>query len=202
MAKIFIIDYEKNHPIDFNLLDKLTNELQKASLIILAARPSMGKTTLALNIAANAAKRGKTVLFFSLEMAFKYLVTTYKYAKKPSFSIDDSCDMYASDLLPKCKAFKRKHGNNLDLVIVDYLQMIKISGATNSKAAAVGEDAKILKHLAKELDVPVLVLSQLSRIKTHPTPSISQLFDLCGSSIEQDADIVWFIHPLAKNDCD
>jgi len=183
MAKISMLDYEKRLPLDFNLLDRLTNELQKTHLIVLAAKPSMGKTTLALNIAENMARRGKTALFFSLEMSSKFLPAIAK-----NVNIDDSCDVRVVNLLSKCKDFKVKHGNNLDLVVMDYLQMIKINETVNDKITGVGKNSEMLKSLAKELDVPVLVLYQLSR---NSIPQFSVEYDL--GVIEQDADMIWFI---------
>jgi len=216
-------------PTHFEQLDSLTNGLQKTDLIILAARPSMGKTSLALNIASNAAMfYGKTVLFFSLEMNAQQLAIrtlssiaginqsklrhgmidgeTSKVLlakareledeKQMPLFIDDSSDVRAFDLLSKCRVFKRKHNNNLDLVVVDYLQMMQISGKAENRAVGVAENSRILKNLAKELEVPVLVLAQLNReVEKRPTGGIPQLSDLRDSgSIEQDADMVWFIH--------
>jgi replicative DNA helicase len=216
-------------PTDFEDIDSLTNGLQKSDLIILAARPSMGKTALALNIAANAAIRGKTVLFFSLEMnaqqlairvlssmaeidqsklrhgridsetARILLAKAKEMADNMKFFIDDSSEVRAFDLLSKCRVFQRKQGG-LDLVVVDYLQMMKISGNAENRAAGVGENSRLLKVLAKELQVPVLALSQLNRNpENRPTGGRPQLSDLRDSgSIEQDADMVWFIHRPAK----
>jgi replicative DNA helicase len=219
-------------PTDFKILDNLTNGLQKTDLIILAARPSMGKTALALNIAANAARLGKTVLFFSLEMNAQQLAVrvlsslsgvnqtmlrngkidteTFKSLQARArelederlmpFYIDDSSEVRAFDLLSKCRVFKRKHNNNLDLVVVDYLQMMQISGKSENRAVGVAENSRMLKVLAKTLEVPVLALAQLNRdVEKRPTGGIPQLSDLRDSgSIEQDADMVWFIHRPAK----
>ncbi|MDR1830306.1 MAG: replicative DNA helicase [Candidatus Fibromonas sp.] len=216
-------------PTDFAELDSLTNGLQRADLIILAARPSMGKTALALNIAANAAKRGKTVLFFSLEMNAEQLVirvlssiaeidqSKIRHGKMTSETIkrlqanakeienmplfiDDSSEMRAFDLLSKCRVFKRKHNNNLDLVVVDYLQMMKVRGDAENRAVGVAENSRMLKVLAKVLEVPVLALAQLNRkVEDRHTGGRPQLSDLRDSgSIEQDADMVWFIHRPAK----
>jgi replicative DNA helicase len=218
-------------PTDFKDIDNLTNGLQKANLIILAARPSMGKTALALNIATNAARLGKTVLFFSLEMTAQDLVmrilssmaefdqsrlrqsgkvdseTTKillaranELATMPLY-IDDSSEARTFDLLSKCRVFKRKHNNSLDLVVVDYLQLIKVRGDAENRAVAVGEVSHALKVLAKELEIPVLALSQLSRKvedrqQSAGRPQLSDLRD--SGSIEQDADMVWFIHRPAK----
>jgi len=218
-------------PTNFKDIDNLTNGLQKANLIILAARPSMGKTAFALNIATNAARLGKTVLFFSLEMTAQDLVmrilssmaefdqsrlrqsgrvdqetTRVLLARANELStmplyIDDSSEVRTFDLVSKCRVFKRKHNNSLDLVVVDYLQLIKVRGDAENRAVAVGEVSYSLKVLAKELEVPVLALSQLSRKveDRHQSAGRPQLSDLRDSgSIEQDADMVWFIHRPAK----
>jgi len=213
-------------PTGFTEVNNLTNGLQKSDLIILAARPSMGKTALAINIAMNAAIYEKTVLFFSLEMNAQQLVerilssmagvnlsdlrhgkiysetTKILLAKaeelvEKQLYIDDSNDVRAFDLLSKCRVFKRKHNNNLDLVVVDYLQMMKIRGDAENRAVGVAENSRMLKVLAKELQVPVLALAQLNRnVENRPVsggrPQLSDLRD--SGSIEQDADMVWFIH--------
>jgi replicative DNA helicase len=190
----------------------------------------MGKTAFALNIATNAAKLGKTVLFFSLEMNAQQLVTRVlssmsgidqsnlrhgrnidsetsavllaraKELETMPLFIDDSSEVRAFDLLSKCRVFKRKHNNNLDLVVVDYLQMMKINSNAENRAVGVAENSRLLKVLAKELQVPVLALAQLNRnVENRPTGGKPQLSDLRDSgSIEQDADMVWFIHRPAK----
>ncbi|MCL2282853.1 MAG: replicative DNA helicase [Fibromonadales bacterium] len=213
-------------PTGFQEINSLTNGLQKSDLIILAARPSMGKTALAINIATNAAMLGKTVLFFSLEMNAQQLVerilsSTARvnlsdlrhgkiYSETPKILIakanelaenplyiDDSSEVRAFDLLSKCRVFKRKHNNNLDLVVVDYLQMMKVRGDAENRAVGVAENSRMLKVLAKELQVPVMALAQLNRnVENRPVsggrPQLSDLRD--SGSIEQDADMVWFIH--------
>jgi len=219
-------------PTGFRDIDELTNGLQKTDLVILAARPAMGKTAFALNIAANAAALGKTVLFFSLEMDAQQLIMRVlssmseidlskvrhgKIASEASkillakaneladmpLYIDDSSEAHALDLRSKCRVFKRKHNDNLDLVVVDYLQMMNIRGNAENRAVGVGENSRMLKVLAKELDVPVLALAQLNRnVENRPAaggrPQLSDLRD--SGSIEQDADMVWFIHrPIVAN---
>ncbi|MDR2999915.1 MAG: replicative DNA helicase [Fibromonadaceae bacterium] len=214
-------------PTNFKDLDNLTNGLQRTDLIILAGRPGMGKTAFALNVATNTAILGKTVLFFTLEMSAEQIITrilssmagvdqkqlkhgqnviSTESSKKlmamgqaleaMSLFIDDSSEACAFDLLSKCRIFKRKH-NNLDLVVVDYLQLMLKDGRAENEAVGIAENYRMLKVLAKELDVPVLVLSQLNR-ESDKRPgggNKPQLSDLRGSgSIEQDADMVWFIH--------
>ncbi|MCL2101787.1 MAG: replicative DNA helicase [Fibromonadales bacterium] len=216
-------------PTDFKDLDSLTNGLQASDFIILAARPSMGKTALALNIAANASLLGRTVLFFSLEMnaeqlairvlssaaeidqgkirhgkmtpdTIKHLQIKAKEIENMPLFIDDSSEVRAFDLLSKCRVFKRKHNNKLDLVVVDYLQMMKVRGDAENRAVGVAENSRMLKVLAKTLQVPVLALAQLNRnVENRHTGGRPQLSDLRDSgSIEQDADMVWFIHRPAK----
>jgi len=226
-------------PTNFEAIDNLTNGLQKSNLIILAARPGMGKTSFALNIATNAARLGKTVLFFSLEMSTqdlvmrilssmaefdqsilrqgksigaeknKELLARANELSTMQLYLDGSTEIRAFDLLSKCRVFKRKHNNNLDLVVVDYLQMIKARTDVESRERGVSEISYSLKLLAKELKVPVLALSQLNRkVEERGTQTVArrpQLSDLRDSgSIEQDADMVWFIHQQkdknSKND--
>jgi len=213
-------------PTGFTELNALTNGLQPSDLLILAARPSMGKTALAINIATNAAMQGKTVLFFSLEMPAQLIVervlssvagvnlsdlrkgkvypdvqkTLFAMAdelKERPFYIDDSIDAQGFDLLSKCRVFKRKHNNSLDLVVVDYLQLMKIRGNAERRDIGVAENSFMLKKIAKELQVPVLALAQLNRkvedrAISGGRPQLSDLRD--SGSIEQDADMVWFIH--------
>jgi replicative DNA helicase len=114
--------------------------------------------------------------------------------------IDDASEVRAFDLLSKCRIFKRKHNNNLDLVVVDYLQMMKINGNSENRTVGVAENSRMLKVLAKELQVPVLALAQLNRnVENRHSGGKPQLSDLRDSgSIEQDADMVWFIHRPAK----
>jgi len=214
-------------PTNFTAIDNLTNGLQKSNLIILAARPGVGKTALGLNIATNAARLGKTVLFFSLEMpaqdlvmrilssmaefdqsrfrrggnvdseTTKVLLARAKELEAMQLYLDASTEIRAFDLLSKCRVFKRKHGNNLDLVVVDYLQLVKQRTDAENRAVAVAEISYALKFLAKELKVPVLALAQLNRKseERNQTSGRPQLSDLRESgSIEQDADMVWLIH--------
>ncbi|MDR3000128.1 MAG: replicative DNA helicase [Fibromonadaceae bacterium] len=216
-------------PTNFAYLDNLTNGLQPSDLIILAARPSMGKTALALNIATNAALLGRSVLFFSLEMnaeqlairvlsseaeidqskirhgkmsldIVKHLQIKAKEIENMPLFIDDSSEVRAFDLLSKCRVFKRKHNDKLDLVVVDYLQMMKVRGDAENRTVGVAENSRMLKVLAKTLQVPVLALAQLNRnVENRHAGGRPQLSDLRDSgSIEQDADMVWFIHRPAK----
>jgi replicative DNA helicase len=207
-------------------LDEMTSGLHAGELIILAARPAMGKTALALNIAQRVATRDtdpKTVAVFSLEMSNEQLLTrmicaeghvdqqkfrlgylntderrqlqmaALKLAEAPLF-IDDSAGINIMDIHAKLRRIKAEHG--LGLVVVDYLQLMSTRGRVESRTQEVSALSRGLKLLAKELKVPFLVLSQLNRApETRPTGDhIPQLSDLRESgSIEQDADMVWFI---------
>jgi len=205
----------------FRDLDNITSGLQKADLIILAARPSMGKTTLALDIARNVANREKSVLVFSLEMSAQQLVdimicaearvnawgyrtghlsdndnAKVKYAATKLANAKVYIDDEAGNSIVKMKAMARriKAEKGLDLIVVDYLQLMSTSKKYDSMVNQVTEISRSLKALAKELDVPVLALSQLSRAveARGGKPKLSDLRD--SGSIEQDADLVAFIH--------
>ncbi|MEX0652265.1 MAG: replicative DNA helicase [Candidatus Paceibacterota bacterium] len=209
----------------FKELDNLLAGFQKSDLIILAARPSMGKTTLALDIARQAAVQHKTpVAIFSLEMSSQQLVDrmlaaqSYVNAWKlrtGNLSTDEEFDklqaalsvlseapIYIDDksssnvLQMRSIARRLKHEKGLGLVIVDYLQLIMpTQGRTNdSMVQQVTEISRALKQMARELDVPVIALSQLSRAveQRRGRPRLSDLRD--SGSIEQDADVVMFIH--------
>lgn len=207
-------------------LDEMTSGLHGGELIILAARPAMGKTALALNIAQNiASKPGneRTVAVFSLEMSREQLLTrmlcsearvdqqkfrlgwlgqderrqlqkaAMDLAEAPLY-IDDTAGTNLMDVHAKLRRLKAEHG--LGLVVIDYLQLMSSRGRTENRTQEVSAMSRGLKLLAKELKVPFLVLSQLNRAPdTRPAGDhIPQLSDLRESgSIEQDADMVWFI---------
>jgi len=210
-------------PTGFKDLDNILSGLQKSDLIILAARPSIGKTTLALDIARmSATTHNKSVGIFSLEMSSQQLVdrllsaesrvnawslrTGRLTADKEFSQLRDSLDklskakIYIDDTpgnsIVRMKAVSRrlKAEKGLDLIIVDYLQLMTTSKNYDSMVNQVTEISRSLKSLAKELDVPVLALSQLSRAveSRGGKPRLSDLRD--SGSIEQDADVVMFIH--------
>jgi replicative DNA helicase len=210
-------------PTGFKELDNLLSGLQNSDLIILAARPSMGKTTLALDMARmSAVHHDKSVLIFSLEMSSQQLVDrmlsaesrvnawnlrTGRLSSDREFSLlRDSLDKLAKakifiddqpgNSIVRMKALARrlKAEKGLDLVMVDYLQLMTTSKNYDSMVNQVTEISRSLKGLAKELDVPVLALSQLSRAveSRGGKPRLSDLRD--SGSIEQDADVVMFIH--------
>lgn len=205
-------------------LDNLTAGLQRSDLIIIAARPAMGKTTLVTNLAYNiAAKENQSVLFFSLEMSKEQLVDRMladaagvdawnirtgnlsdedfeklsqamgEMAEAPIF-IDDTPGVTVLEM--RTKARRQAHNQPLGLIIVDYLQLMQGSGRRDgNRVQEVSEISRGLKLIARELNVPVIALSQLSRSVETRTPQIPQLSDLRESgSIEQDADIVAFIY--------
>ena len=205
-------------------IDGKINGMNKSDLLLLAARPGMGKTSLALNIALNAAKAsGKTVAIFSLEMSRDQLVTRLiageglventrlvtgnlresdwvKIAEAAStlsrldIRIDDNPLLTVADMNAKCRRL-----DNLGLVVIDYLQLMTSAGGKSysgeNRQQAVSDISRMLKIMAKELQVPVLCLSQLSRANEKRDDKRPMLSDLRESgSIEQDADIVMFIY--------
>ena len=212
-------------PSGFTDLDRLTSGWQKSDLIIVAARPSMGKTAFVLSMARNmAVAHGKTVAFFSLEMSSIQLVnrliaaeievgsdklrngtlsdsewqcleTKLHGLEQANLFIDDTPDISVFELRAKCRRLKRSH--NLDIVIIDYLQLMTSGGdSKGSREQEVSTISRSLKAIAKELDVPIIALSQLNRsVETRSNDKRPQLSDLRESgAIEQDADIVAFIH--------
>ncbi len=208
-----------SHYID---LDKLLGGFQRTDLIILAARTSVGKTSFALNLAVNAAvKSNAHVAIFSLEMSAEQLASrllamesgveaprirsgqineqeSRKLSHAMSFLaeapiwVDDTPSVPIMELRSKCRRLAAEQG--VDLVIVDYLQLIQ-GDTGESRVQEIGNISRALKALARELRVPVIALSQLSRAVEQRTPHIPQLSDLRESgSIEQDADVVLFIY--------
>ncbi len=205
-------------------LDNMTAGLQRSDLIILAARPAMGKTTLVTNLAYNVATIAKLpVLYFNLEMSKEQLIDRMladasgvdswnirtgnlsdedfskiseamgEMAEAPIF-IDDTPGLSVLEM--RTKARRAAHDQPLGLIIVDYLQLMQSSGNHNgNRVQEVSEISRGLKLIARELNVPLIALSQLSRSVESRTPPIPQLADLRESgSIEQDADIVSFIY--------
>lgn len=210
-------------PTGYVDLDKILGGLQKSDLLILAARPAMGKTSLTLNIAQNAAISGSSVGIFSLEMSKEQLVDRMLcaqahldlkklrtgYINRDDYArlsdamgvlgdahvyIDDTPAINVLEMRTKCRRLQMDKG--LDLVIIDYLQLM--SGrkwASENRVQEISEISRSLKALARELNVPVIACSQLSRAVESRKPQIPQLSDLRESgSIEQDADIVMFIY--------
>lgn len=210
-------------PTGYQALDKMTAGLQKEELIILAARPAVGKTAFALNIAQNiGTKTDETVAIFSLEMGAESLVNRMLCAEgsidaghlrtgtlseeewqslivamgslsKANIYIDDTPGIRIAEIRAKCRRLKQEKGN-LGLVLIDYLQLIEGTGR-ESRQQEVSEISRQLKKLAKELKVPVIALSQLSRGVEQRQDKRPVLSDIRESgSIEQDADIVAFLY--------
>ncbi len=210
-------------PTGFIDLDFMTSGLQPADLILIAARPSMGKTAFALNIAQHMAfKQNKSVAIFSLEMSKEQLINRLfalegnieathlrngkldesewdKLAEAASIIgdsgliIDDTPGISVSALRSKCRKYKLEKG--LDCIFIDYLQLMTGSGRIESRQQEISEISRSLKGLARELNVPVVALSQLSReVEKRPDkrPMMSDLRE--SGAIEQDADVIMFIY--------
>ena len=223
------IEHIKNHPDETEgvktkliSLDRVLNGFHKSDLILLAARPSMGKTALALNMAANASMTGKIVAIFSLEMSRgqlanrllstssgvdsqrintgidlsyddmeKLLIATEELSRLNLY-IDDTAGLTMFEMRSKLRRLKQEAG--LDFVIIDYLQLMQ-GGRQENRQQEISEISRSLKALARELDVPILALSQLSRSVEMRAEKKPQLSDLRESgSLEQDADIVLFLY--------
>ena len=217
--------------IDFPKFDQMTHGLKPGEMVLIAARPSVGKTAFALNIAANVAiNHGKKVAIFSLEMPadllakrmlcyisrvesnkmdtrggltqtdYKKLYNGYRALLASDIYIDDYSMNGPSDVLSKCRRLKREKG--LDLVIIDYLQLMtatKNGRAAESRQVEVSDMSRKMKIYAKELECPIILLSQMSRgVEQRPdhTPLLSDLRE--SGSIEQDADVVMFLNNPSK----
>jgi replicative DNA helicase len=210
-------------PTGFGYLDELTAGLQPSDLIILAARPAMGKTALALNIASHVAMRhGKTVGIFSLEMSHQQLffrllcsearvdahrlrtgrvdsdewqriIKTFGELSASPMFIDDTAGAAIMEMRAKARRLKLERG--LDFLIVDYLQLMSGRGRYESRQQEISDISRSLKEMAKELSIPILALSQLSRAPEQRSgdrrPQLSDLRE--SGAIEQDADVVLFL---------
>jgi replicative DNA helicase len=218
-------------PTGFIDLDAITAGLQRSDLILLAARPSMGKTALGLNIAQNAAiKYGKVTAVFSLEMSSQQLVRrmissegmidaadirvgklsdedwlrvieTSSIIERAPIYIDDTPGITVAEIKAKCRKLKLEKG--LDLIVIDYLQLMSGSKKAASRQQEVSDISRALKGLAREMDVPLIALSQLSRAcetRDNHRPIMSDLRE--SGAIEQDADIVMFLYRDAYYNAD
>src|SRR3989339_880966 len=219
-------------PSGFSDLDNKLSGFQNSDLIILAARPSLGKTTLALDIARNVAVKARVpVGIFSLEMSKEQLVDRLLSAEAevdlwkmrtgrlsdkeedddfprigramgvlseaPIF-IDDSANSNVMEIRTKARRLKMEH--NLGFLVVDYLQLMEGDANSENRVQEISKISRSLKQIARELDIPVLALSQLSRAVESRSPAIPKLADLRESgAIEQDADIVMFIYRRIKD---
>lgn len=207
----------------FDEMDKMTAGLQRGELIIVAGRPSMGKTTLAVNIAENAAIAHKVpTAIFSMEMSAEQLTfrmigsigrvnqqklrtgrlgdedwtrinsAVSMMSSVPVF-IDDSAGLSPTEVRARARRLKREHG--LGMIVIDYLQLMQTSSQSENRATEISEISRSLKALAKELDVPVIALSQLNRSVEQRNDKKPVMSDLRESgAIEQDADLIVFIY--------
>lgn len=220
----------KGIPTGFTDFDKITNGLQNSDLILLAARPGVGKTSFSMNILVHAATElNKKCAIFSLEMSkeqlmqravcslakvdmgkalkgemdaeeWKRIWAASKKLEQSGLYVDDSSMTTPADLLSKCRRLKMQDG--LDLVMVDYIQLMTSARKADNRQLEISDISRTLKIAAKELNVPIIVLSQLSRAvesRQDHRPLLSDLRD--SGAIEQDADIVLFIYnPEKYND--
>jgi replicative DNA helicase len=211
-------------PSGFTEFDNLTAGLQPGDLIIVAGRPSMGKTSFAMNIAENAALEvKKPVAIFSMEMSSAQLVTrlissygqidqsklrtgrlddedwprvtrAVQKLEEAALFIDDTPALSPGELRARARRLKREH-KDLALIVIDYLQLMSVPGNTENRATEISEISRSLKALAKELDLPVIALSQLNRALEQRTDKRPVMSDLRESgSIEQDADLIVFLY--------
>jgi replicative DNA helicase len=220
--------FHKDSPITgiatgYDDLDMKTAGFQRSDLIIIAGRPSMGKTAFAINIAEHAAIKGKqSVAVFSMEMPgeqlamrmmsslgridqhkirtgklddedWPRLTSAVSILQESHMFIDDTPALTPQELRARCRRISREHG--LDLVVVDYLQLMQVAGTNENRATEISEISRSLKAMAKELSVPVVALSQLNRSlesRTDRRPVMSDLRE--SGAIEQDADVILFIY--------
>ncbi|MEX2496403.1 MAG: replicative DNA helicase [Woeseia sp.] len=207
----------------YHEFDKLTAGLQPGELIVIAGRPSMGKTTLAINIAENAAIGHKVpCAIFSMEMPSQQLAfrmisslgrvdqshlrngrfpdedwsrinTAVQLMSDAPIYIDDSPALSPTEIRARARRLKREHG--LGLIVLDYLQLMQVHGNTENRATEISEISRSMKALAKELDLPIIALSQLNRSVEQRTDKRPVMSDLRESgAIEQDADVIVFIY--------
>ncbi|MEL7024499.1 MAG: replicative DNA helicase [Pseudomonadota bacterium] len=210
-------------PTGYTEFDKMTAGLQPGDLVIIAGRPSMGKTTFAVNIAENAAiGHRKPTAIYSMEMGAEQLAfrmisslgrvdqthlrtgkfpdedwdrinTAVQLMSEAPIFIDDTPAMSPTEVRARARRLKREHG--LGLIVVDYLQLMQVPGNTENRTAEISEISRGLKALAKELEVPVIALSQLNRSVEQRTDKRPVMSDLRESgAIEQDADLICFIY--------
>jgi len=207
----------------YNEFDKLTAGLQSGELVIVAGRPSMGKTTLALNIAENAAIGSNVpTAIYSMEMPSQQLAlrmisslgrvdqthlrtgnfpdedwsrinTAVQLMSEAPIFIDDTPSLSPTEIRARARRLHREHG--LGLIVIDYLQLMQVEGSKENRATEISEISRSLKALAKELEIPVIALSQLNRSVEQRTDKRPVMSDLRESgAIEQDADLIIFIY--------
>lgn len=208
----------------FDKLDEMTAGFQPSDFIIIAGRPSTGKTSFALSLSLEMARKGKSVGFISLEMSkeqiglrllcananvdlskvrsgylsaedFKYLATSTQELEKLNIFVDDSTPFYIHELRAKCRRLMKTHG--LDILFIDYIQLINIKGKFDNRNIQLGAISSNLKSLAKEFKIPIVALSQLSRNpeKRRDKEARPTMADLRESgNLEQDADLVILLY--------
>jgi len=210
-------------PTGFDDLDRLTAGFQKGDLVIIAGRPSMGKTSLAMNVAEHAAiSTGVPVAIFSMEMSAEQLSfrmisslgrVNQSHLRTGNFSdedwhrinaavslmsdaqifIDDTPALNPTEVRARCRRLRREHG--LGLIVLDYLQLMQVPGTAENRATEISQISRSLKALAKELSVPIIALSQLNRSVEQRNDKRPVMSDLRESgAIEQDADLIAFIY--------
>jgi replicative DNA helicase len=218
-------------PTGFQELDEKTNGFAPGQMIIVAARPAMGKSTLALDVARSAAVHNEaTTVFFSLEMGraeiamrlisaeaeiplqvlrkgqldsrdFQKLAATQARINDAPLFIDDSPNLTLVEIRAKCRRLKQRH--NLKMVVIDYLQLLSSGKKVESRQQEVSEFSRALKLLSKELEVPVVALSQLNRASEQRSDKMPAISDLRESgSLEQDADMVILLHRESTHERD
>ena len=208
----------------FTEIDEVTLGFQKSDLIIIAGRPSMGKTAFAFNIAENVARQtDQTVLLFSMEMSSEQVVRRFissisnidlqrlmrgqleetdwegidkalSVLSQKRILLDDTPALSPSEIRARARRVKREH-DDLAMIVIDYLQLMQVPGSGDNRVAEISEISRSLKALAKELNVPVIALSQLNRaVETRPNkrPILADLRD--SGAIEQDADVIAFLY--------
>ncbi len=208
----------------FDKLDEMTSGLQKGDLVIVAARPSMGKTTFAMNLVENVLMGGAPVLVFSMEMPADSLVmrslsslgridqnrvrsgkleeedwprltSTMSMLNEQKLFIDDTGGLSPTEVRARARRVARENGGQLGLIMVDYLQLMRVPGQESNRVNEISEISRSLKGLAKEMNCPVIALSQLNRsLEQRPNkrPVMSDLRE--SGAIEQDADVIMFIY--------
>ena len=215
-------DKSRGRSTGFGLLDHMSGGLQDGHLVIIGARPAVGKTALACNMAANMCRQGMTCAFFSVEMSgveiaeritMSEAMLNKREEMKPSdmqtimdaqekiagwkFFVDDRGSLSVGQIISSCYRFKQRAGK-IDAVFIDYLQLLRIATTKNgNRAQELGAASRALKILAKEIKCPVVALSQLNRDSNGRTPTIADLRE--SGAIEQDADLILLLHRTEEN---
>lgn len=208
----------------FEELNNKTQGLQKGDMIVVAARPSMGKTTFAMNLAESVLMQGLPVVVFSMEMPAESIVTrmlsslgqinqtnlrsgnmseqewaqlstAITMLQDTHLYVDARTNLPPTEIRSTCRRIAKNHENGLGMIIIDYLQLMKVPGMENNRVGEIGEISRSIKALAREMNCPVVALSQLNRsLENRPNkrPVMSDLRE--SGAIEQDADLIMFIY--------